>query len=286
MERIQRAMELARGQRSGQSAAGSGRIPSTSPPVDAATVVVPLSASGPEQAGRGQPIQQPKSVLSLRRELIAEQRLVMPDARGVAAHAYRMLRGKVQSWLRGTPYGILGIVSASEGEGKTLTAVNLAMQLASDPAQHVWLVEFDLRRPSMGRLFGIDGRRGVEDVLAGAATLEDVSVAVTELDRLRILPARVAAVDVPDPLAGPAPGQLLASLTSQQPRPIIVVDLPPGLLSSDLLILAPLLDAVLIVATEGLTRRDDLRRLAEILRGVRVIGTVLNMASDIERRAY
>lgn len=284
MERIQKAMELARAQRALGGAAGAGVA--APPPPDPPPVVVPLPAGAPDAAGRRPPSRQTAFTLSLQREAMRERRLVLPDERSAAAHAYRMLRAKVQGWMRGTPHRVIGVTSPSEGEGKTLTAANLALQLASEPGQWVALVEFDLRRPALARLFGVEGRIGIEAVLQGAATLEDVAVGVAELERLRIVPAGRAAAASVDPLAGPLPGQVLASLATQQPNMVVIVDLPPALLSSDLLTLAPNLDAVLVVASEGRTRRDDLRKLADMLRGMRVIGTVLNMASEFERRAY
>jgi protein-tyrosine kinase len=286
MERIQKAMELARAQRVAGGVAAAPAVNDAPSSADPAPVVVPLPPSAPEAATRRSAVRQASFTVSLQREVLRERRLVLPDERSAAAHAYRMLRAKVQGWMRGTPHRIIGIVSASEGEGKTLTAANLAMQLASEPGQSVALVEFDLRRPALARLFGVEGRIGIEAALAGSATVDEVSVGVAELERLRILPAGRTATASVDPLAGPASGHLLSTLATQQPNMVVIVDLPPALLSSDLLTLAPSLDAVLIVASEGRTRRDDLRKLADMLRGQRVIGTVLNMASEFERRVY
>ena len=286
MERIQRAMELARAQRAAGGAATVPVATPSPPPSEPAPVVVPLPATAAETAARRAPGRPSVFTVSVQREAMRERRLVLPDERGAAANAYKMLRAKVQAWMRGTPHRIIGVVSASEGEGKTLTAANLAMQLASEPGQSVALVEFDLRRPALARLFGVEGRVGIEAVLQGSATLEEVTVGVAELERLRILPAGRAATASVDPLAGPVPGQVLSALATHQPNMIVIVDLPPALLSSDLLTVAPNLDAVLIVASEGRTRRDDLRKLSDMLRGQRVIGTVLNMASEFERRAY
>jgi protein-tyrosine kinase len=66
----------------------------------------------------------------------------------------------------------------------------------------------------------------------------------------------------------------------------MIIDLPPVLLSDDALTLAPRLDAVVLVVTEGRTRREDIARTLELLGNTRVIGTVLNQSTESEKRAY
>ena len=66
----------------------------------------------------------------------------------------------------------------------------------------------------------------------------------------------------------------------------MIVDLPPVLLSDDVLAIAPQLDGVVLVVTEERTRREDVQRVFELLRSTPVIGTVLNGSADSESRAY
>jgi non-specific protein-tyrosine kinase len=67
---------------------------------------------------------------------------------------------------------------------------------------------------------------------------------------------------------------------------LVLLDLPPLLLTDDFLTIASHLDGVLIVAREGRTKREDLPRMSEILGSVKVLGTVLNHSAQFERRAY
>jgi protein-tyrosine kinase len=78
----------------------------------------------------------------------------------------------------------------------------------------------------------------------------------------------------------------LQDLKERDPGRIVIVDLPPVLLSDDALTLAPQLDAVILVVAEGRTRREDVARVLELLGNTRVIGTVLNRSSESETRAY
>ena len=83
-----------------------------------------------------------------------------------AGHAYRMLRTQVLQRARTHGLTTLGVVSAVNGEGKTLTAVNLALSLAAEPNQTVLLLDLDLRRPAVARTLGLAVERGLERGLA------------------------------------------------------------------------------------------------------------------------
>jgi Mrp family chromosome partitioning ATPase len=79
---------------------------------------------------------------------------------------------------------------------------------------------------------------------------------------------------------------MLQDLKERDPARLMIVDLPPVLLSDDAITIAPRLDAVILVVTEGRTRREDVSRVLELLGDTRVIGTVLNRSTESEQRAY
>lgn len=279
MERIQKALELARAER---AAAAGPDVAAVEP------IVVPLASALNDGSARRagtrapEPERLPVDLAGWR-----ARHLVPPDERSSAAHAYRVLRSQLLGWLRGTTHRVVGVVSASDGEGKSLTAANLALALAGQVGPQVTLIDLDLRRPSIGALFGVPrGRVGVEAFLSGSAQIDEIGVSFAGMDRLRILPATGPVANGPDLLGSPAARQLVDSACASPGQPLVIIDMAPVLLSTDFMTLSPLLDGVLVVATEGRTRRDDLQRMNELLRRVRVIGGVLNMASDFERRAY
>ena len=80
--------------------------------------------------------------------------------------------------------------------------------------------------------------------------------------------------------------RMLQDLKDRDPGRLMIVDLPPVLLSDDAITIAPRLDGVVLVITEGRTRREDVTRTLELLGNTRVIGTVLNRSSESEKRAY
>jgi len=215
-----------------------------------------------------------------------DHRIVLPQDRGPAASAYRMLRTHVLQKARALQARTIGIVSAADSEGKTLTAVNLALHIAAEPNQTVLLVDLDLRHPSVAPLLGLPVEQGLEDYLGAQGQIAGRFWRIEGIERLSILPAVTPLAGSAELLTSARVKYLIHALKSRYADRMVLIDLPPALLSDDVMRIAPQLDAVLVVGREGRTRREDLTRLREILAGAHVLGTVLNCASEFERRAY
>src|SRR5262249_46629517 len=100
------------------------------------------------------------------------ERVLEPGASGSVAGSYKMLRTQVLNRMEQLGTNTLAVVSASERDGKTLTAINLGISIAADPARTTLLVDLDLRRPSIHRKLGIEARSGVERCLRGELAVE------------------------------------------------------------------------------------------------------------------
>lgn len=232
------------------------------------------------------PIVRPASV-KIDRSILDDTPVVMPGDPGPAAHAFRMLRTQLLQRVRQHRARAIGIVSAADGEGKTITSVNLALSLAVEPNQTVLLVDLDLRQPSVASTLKLSVERGLESWFAGSAgTIEELTYAVEGFQRLSILPTLLPVVASSEALAGARAQAMLGELKTCEANRLVLLDLPPLLLTDDFMTIATHLDGVVIVAREGRTRREDLTRMAEILGPVRVLGTVLNHSASFERRAY
>jgi protein-tyrosine kinase len=225
-------------------------------------------------------------VVPLDRAMLRERRVIMPDDSGAAAHAYRMLRTQILLQARVHQLKMIAVVSAVDGEGKTLTAVNLALSLAAEPNQTALLVDLDLRKPGVAQLLSLGARQGLDSWFEGAAALAELFVSFEGIERLRVLPTVRALPGSSELLAGFRTRDLLAEFRSRYADRLIILDLPPVLLADDFLTVAPQLDCVLLVVSEGRSRREDVRRMKELLGGVRVLGTVLNASGESERRSY
>ncbi len=273
MERIQRALELAHVRRAVETES-------------------PLAGhSSLEERTMLRAAAQPAEVAELPRLAIDRARLrarkvVFPEDSTAAARAYRMLRAQLLQRARSSGLGVIGIVSSASGEGKTLTAVNLALSLAADPNHSVTLVDLDLRRPSVAETLGIAAPLGLETWLAEEHPLASVLYGLEGVERLSVVPTLAPLVPGSEALAGSRTRALIEALRAMDGRRLLIVDLPPALLSDHVLTVSPLLDGFVLLVMEGKTRRDDLERVFELLGRERIVGTVLNRSSDSEQRAY
>jgi Mrp family chromosome partitioning ATPase len=126
----------------------------------------------------------------------------------------------------------------------------------------------------------------LEAWFAGAAKLEDLWCGLEGAERLFVLPTLAPVPNSSEVLARASTAKMLQDLKERDPGRLMIIDVPPVLLSDDAITLTPQLDAVVLVVTEGRTRREDVSRVLELLGNTRVIGTVLNRSTESEQRAY
>lgn len=213
-------------------------------------------------------------------DLLESNRIVSVQSPSAAAGAFRMLRTQVLQRMMENNWRSLAVFSPCRDEGKTTTAINLAISLANDHLHTVLLVEFDLKMPTLAAKLGINPQKGADDLLRGEAEVEDCLYHPDGFDRLVLLPARSTMHNSSEALAGKRGRELVAELRSRYPDRIVLFDLPPILEADDALAFAPLVECGLVVVAEGLTRREDLLRCMELLHRTPIVGTVLNRASD------
>lgn len=207
-------------------------------------------------------------------------RVVDPSSNDPAAAAFRMLRTQVIQRMDENNWRSIAVLSPAENDGKTTTAVNLAISLANDRRHTVLLVDCDLKRPAIASLFGLRPQYGIDDVLRGEATIGQCLYHPEPFERLVVFPARSALSNSSEALAGPHGRALVAELRGRYPDRIIVFDLPPVLGADDALAFLPQVECGLVVIAERSTRRDELLRCMELLRRTPIVGTVLNKALE------
>jgi Mrp family chromosome partitioning ATPase len=199
---------------------------------------------------------------------------------GVTGGAYKMLRTQVLRRLKELKATTLAVLSASNGEGKTLSAINLAVAIAADPGYTALLVDLDLRNPNVHRRFGFEPELGVEDCIEQGRDVRDAMVQVAGYDRLVLLPARGRVELSSELLATERMSELVLELRTRYPNRIVIFDLPPVLLADDALAFSRNIQAGLFVVAEGVTIREDIARSMALLRHVPIVGTVLNGSRD------
>lgn len=203
-------------------------------------------------------------------------RILPPGASGPHGVAYKMLRTQVLRKLDQLGANSLGVMSAQSSEGKTLTAINLAIAISGDPARTVLLVDFDLRNPNVHRRFGYQPTVGVDDCLRRHRPVQEAMFKVAGYERLTILPARERVEHSSELLISPATAEMVNEMRTRYANRIIIFDVPPVLQADDALAFARYMQAGLLVIGEGKTRRDDVTRTLQLLHDVPFVGTVLN----------
>lgn len=257
MERIKQALERARSER--QKAGGIYT------PAERTSAI---GAAGPITYTRTRTIDVPT-------DLLRDKRIIIGLEQNAFTDAYRILRTQVLQRLREKNWNSLAITSPGLNEGKTLTAINLAISLAMEINYTVLLVDADLRRPSVHSYFGLDVKQGLSDYLTSDVTLPELLIH-PGIPRVVILPGGKPLENSAEMLNSPKMVHLEEELKNRYPSRIVLYDLPPLLSAADTLAFSPYVDAALLVIEEGKTQADEAKRAIGLLSSTSVIGTVLN----------
>lgn len=203
-----------------------------------------------------------------------------------ATMAYNMLRTQVYRTMSENGWSTIGITSANKGEGKSLTAINLAYSLARSVQQSVILIDLDLRRPSISKKLNIEPTVGMGDYFAKNVPLNDIMFS-PEIDDFVIAPGRGQTLDNASELLGSGKlAHLIKELHHKFPSKFVIFDLPPTLLVDDVLVAAEYLDSLLLVATEGETKKEELKRAVGLLEPHNLLGVVLNRSGESGNGGY
>lgn len=208
------------------------------------------------------------------------ERILEPGAPEPAGGPYKMLRTQVLRRLSQIGANTLAILSAGKGEGKTLTAINLAVAVAADARHTAMLVELDLRSPSIARRLGFEPKIGIEDCLHGRRPIYEAMVRISGYERLTILPARAATQQSSELLAAQRTGELMEELRTRYANRLLIFDLPPVLLADDALAFSRHIQAGLLVVAECRSEREGVKRSLALLEKLPIVGTVLNRSRE------
>jgi capsular exopolysaccharide synthesis family protein len=202
-----------------------------------------------------------------------------------AAEAYRTLRTGIMFTASQSFIKTILLTSAEGGEGKTTTAVNLGVTLAS-AGKKVILVSGDLRRPRLHHFFGLRNGIGLTNVLAGEKELREVLQQPRDMSNLRILNSGPVPGNPSELLTSPRMQKILADLKDE--ADIILIDGAPILTLADSLVLSRLSDGVLFIAHAHKTRKSAVDQARQQLAQVNAVmlGSVLNNLDPRKATAY
>jgi len=202
-----------------------------------------------------------------------------------AADCYRILRTRLRSHLDVDGVASVGVISAGPDEGKSLTAINLALSFANEKRRNVFLIDLDLRNPSVCSYFGVVPTVELGNCLAKTARPEEAFFTVG-VDNLVVAGGLSSYENSSELLGGAGLNDLMEYIERADPNALVLVDLPPLLQSADAMVVAPHLTTMLLVVGDGVTRREHLARTGEMLHGMRVAGVVLNRSREAIESYY
>jgi protein-tyrosine kinase len=229
--------------------------------------------------------------LVLDRGQLAGFGVAIPSAeRSRTAEEFRLIkRNLMTAWAIGdrTNEGrfnrIIMVTSARPGEGKTFVALNLALAFSSEREIKALLVDIDThvaaRHSALKTILGFRKTKGMVDILAGTAQLEEVLIR-TNIENLLILPSGQGGPHVPELLSSNGMSTLLNELMRRFPDRFVIIDTPPCMISSDAATLAPLVGQIIFVVEAHRTQQEEIETSLSLLSACPRISLLLNKSEQ------
>ncbi len=228
---------------------------------------------------------QQSRIIELDPELLRRNRLTAFFDESSISRQYKILRTQVLHKTKENGLNTILITSPNENEGKSLTAANLAISLAMEVEHTVLLVDADLRRPTLHKLFGFEPAAGLSDGLLEGKPLPDILIN-PGINKLTILPGRGNFSNSDDIIGSPAMKQLISEMKNRYTNRYIIFDAPPLLDSADTLILSRHIDGIILVTEYGKTTQDHIEKALTTLKSTNILGTVLNKTKIKKKTGY
>ena len=205
--------------------------------------------------------------------------VLQPDS--FVAEQYRTLRARIDSLSQTRPIRTIAVTSALPGDGKTISAVSLAVVTAMHLSRRVLLIDCDLRNPTVHQALGLRVDAGLAEVLRDDAKPED-AILKLEGSSLEVLPVQGIPDNPSELLASERMGMLLEKLAGSYDR--VILDLPPTLGVPDAKIVSDLCDGTVFVVRAQNTPQEDVNAAVDVLDRGRILGLVLNGAEPVAAR--
>ncbi len=175
---------------------------------------------------------------------------------------------------------LMMVTSAKPGEGKTFTAINLAMSMASERDIHVLLVDADVQRPSVFQVLGLPPQKGLLDVLSDSNLSPADVLTRTNIRNLTLMAAGTPSLATTELLASQKMISLMQDIATRYQDRIVILDAPPVLASSEPSVLALHVGQIILVVEAGKTGRRAVEQTLTYIGGCPNISIVFNKADS------
>lgn len=196
---------------------------------------------------------------------------------------FKILRTHIFFPLSGKIPRMIAVTSAVPGEGKSFVSTNLAVSIANDIDKSVLLVDCDLRKPSIHKMFGFkDDLPGLSEYLSRNMDLSSLLLH-TKLNKLSILPAGSSVDNPSELLASEQMASMLRELSQERTDRLVILDTTPLNMTAEAVTLTRYVDGILVVVKQGYTLKEHLKDLIKIIDRDKIIGVVLN---NVDMRSF
>lgn len=264
-------------------------------PVDDTVDIVPRAAQPAKESPSRGPIEPPRPTRVVRinhTALRAAQILPPQDKERQLAEEYRHIkRPLIASALgRGDQQlhngHLIMMASALPSDGKTFTSINLALSLALEKDISVVLVDADVAKPHISKIFQIESEPGLLDVLCDETLDVESVIMPTDVPRLSIVPAGKRNETAAELLASGRMAKIVAALGARDPNRIVLLDSPPLLLTSESRALASVVGQIVLVVRADVTPQRAVFDAIDLLGEGKQISLVLNQSNEASRSGY
>lgn len=207
------------------------------------------------------------------------------ETSGPADSAYRLLRSRIENLISIKGLTVIAFTSPEPADGKTTTTINLACSIARKKQQSVFLLDLDMRRPSVLRCLGIDVPRNIAEFFAGQAEASQV-LYNTDISNVIVAGCTQPIQNASELLASPNLQKLFETIKELSPSGIVLVDLPPANATDEAYIVSPYVDAIVLVVSERGTNRAALIQTMANLDNSKLVGIVYNKTTSDAAHSY
>ena len=247
-----------------------------------------VDTSGDQPLSTKSPVCKESRCVELDYEILGKNHCVCFSSDAPELTYYKLLRTQIMQRCKSNGWNTIMITSALPGEGKTLTAINLAATFAKAYGQTAILIDADLQRQSVHQYLGISSNVGLADYLRNDVALKDIIIWLGR-EELNIISGGNALLDSAELISSPKMAELVADMKTRFADRYIFFDLPPLLVEPDALAFAPLVDCIIMVIRPK-TSFNALQKSLEMIPEEKFLGFVLNGAEpsndDYYRLSY
>lgn len=208
---------------------------------------------------------------------------MVPDT--AQSEYYKVLRTNIMQRTRENNWKTIMITSVQPGEGKTLTAINLAAAFAKEFNQTVLLVDCDLRRQKIHQYLNFSSAKGIGDYLVNDCQLKDLIV-WPNIEKMTIISGGKTISNSAELMGSPKMKTLVNEIKHRYDDRYVIFDVPPIFGVADTIAFAPLVDCILMVVEEGRTSLKDVKNALEMIPTEKFMGYVLNRRKSPIRGYY